>query len=174
MAPVSSKQQETHKMSKTCTVVKFTQGQNETVEFVPTKWIVGGKLCLWPAGKPNSRFTQMIKDRCDPEDDWTLCACVCMASFNTESSEEEDAGTQDTGPANVIPPPRKRLRLPSPRRDVRHLNGSPRTVTPPPPPSSGPVAHLPSSSSRPATPSPLPSSVWSSHDAPFQGHCKPH
>ncbi|XP_064485985.1 uncharacterized protein LOC135398492 isoform X2 [Ornithodoros turicata] len=174
MAPVSSKQQETHKMSKTYTVVKFTQGQNETVEFVPTKWIVGGKLCLWPAGKPNSRFTQMIKDRCDPEDDWTLCACVCMASFNTESSEEEDAGTQDTGPADVIPPPRKRLRLPSPPCDVIHLNGSPRTVTPPPPPSSGPVAHLPPSSSRPVTPSPLPSSVWSSHDAPFQGHCKPH
>ncbi|XP_064470495.1 uncharacterized protein LOC135385231 [Ornithodoros turicata] len=135
MAPTLSKQQETRKM-RTYTVVKF---KNDTVEFVPSSWIIGGKLCLWPGGKPNSRVAQLIRDRCSPEDDWELCACECMASFNsykkakknardaeytshldTEQSEEEESSAVDPNPA-----PRKRLRLPSPPCDRDGLTCSP-------------------------------------------------
>lgn len=60
-------------------MVKFG---DTTVEFVPTKWVIADRLCLWPERLQNSRVVQLIKDCADPEENWDLFSCTCMASFS--------------------------------------------------------------------------------------------
>ncbi|XP_064463592.1 uncharacterized protein LOC135374575 [Ornithodoros turicata] len=117
----------TYKISKLYTVVKFANG---TVELVPSKWIIGGKLCLWPAKKQNSKIADMIRDRAEPEDDWELHPCVCMASFsnyrrgkkNAREAEytshlESETSDEDTT-AEVDLPAKRRMQLPSPPHTI--------------------------------------------------------
>ncbi|XP_064463144.1 uncharacterized protein LOC135374073 [Ornithodoros turicata] len=155
-APTASKQKAEGNTSKRYTVVKF---ENDTVEFVPTKWIVAGRLCLWPKNTPNSRIAVMVKERWDPEVDWDLCSCVRMASFNSykrakknardaeytshlesDSSEGEDngAGTDILKPTGELQRAMKRITLPSPPSDIGSAPHSPAgSAEPSPPASSG-------------------------------------
>ncbi|XP_064472552.1 uncharacterized protein LOC135387093 [Ornithodoros turicata] len=166
-------------MSKKFTVVKFG---NDTVEFVPTKWIVAGRMCLWPTNKPNSKILEMVKELCEPEADWDICPCECMASFNsfkkakknardaeyTSHLESESSEGEDTGAVNASQP-RKRIRLPSPSRDMESAPSSPVNASQPTKsmrlPS--PPRNMESASSSPVS---QPSSSGSRQDALSLGH----
>lgn len=64
-------------------VVKFTE--EETVEVIPTKWLINNDMCLWPANSySKAKLTSAIRFQFNPEKDWKKCRvkCLCKTPIN--------------------------------------------------------------------------------------------
>ena len=57
-------------------VVKFVV--ENTVEVVPTNWLLSETLCLWPPQK-TADVAKLIKKRMEPQSSWEYCAIKLLS-----------------------------------------------------------------------------------------------
>lgn len=59
-------------------IVNFTE--EETVEVIPTKWLITNEECLWPNSYSRAKLTSAIRFQFNPEKDWKKCRIKCLCN----------------------------------------------------------------------------------------------
>lgn len=59
------------------TIVCFTE--EESVEIVPTKWLINKENCFWPNSFSVAKLTSAIKYQFNPEKNWKKCSIKCLS-----------------------------------------------------------------------------------------------
>ncbi|XP_064479175.1 uncharacterized protein LOC135392388 [Ornithodoros turicata] len=115
MAPAARNGKAERKISKLYGIIKFG---NDTVELVPTNWIIDGRICLWPPNRTNSQIMTMVKALTEPGEEQlqkrkkNLRDAEYTSHLDTETSEDEEEE------AGLIQPAKKRMQLPPPPKSV--------------------------------------------------------
>ncbi|XP_015921198.2 uncharacterized protein [Parasteatoda tepidariorum] len=81
-------------------VVNFTE--SDTVEVIPTKWLLGKGVAKWPSKLPTCKITKYLQDNLPADDQWenfkvkVLCSSNCFKSAHIKAQEAQETSNLES------------------------------------------------------------------------------